>query len=284
MATPHSTPLPAPDVRLTDEVSIPQLGFGLYKVPDADAERIVGTALRAGYRHLDSAALYGNEAGVGRAIAAAVDGGLAREDLFVTSKVWNEDQGYDSTLRAFEATRADLGLEYLDLYLIHWPCPERGLYLETYRALEHLQREGLVRSIGVSNFLPAHLERLLQHADIVPAVNQVELHPWLQQRELRDLHRRLGIVTEAWSPLARGRLLQDPVLERIAAAHAVSVAQVVIRWHLQEGSIVFPKASAPERIAQNADVFGFELAPAEMEAIASADRGFRSGSHPDQVN
>lgn len=176
-STPHSTPLPTEKIRLTDKVSIPQLGFGLYKVPDQDAEQIVGTALRTGYRHLDSAALYGNEAGVGRAIAAAVNDGLAREDLFVTSKVWNEDQGYESTLRAFEATRADLGLEYLDLYLIHWPCPERGLYLQTYRALERLHRDGLVRAIGVSNFQPAHLERLLDHADITPVVNQVELHP-----------------------------------------------------------------------------------------------------------
>ncbi|MCO1337982.1 oxidoreductase [Kocuria polaris] len=283
MASTNASPLPAPAVRLTSSVSIPQLGFGLYKVPEDEAETIVGQALAAGYRHLDSAALYGNEAGVGRAIHTALDGGLAREDLFVTSKVWNDDQGYDATLRAFEATRADLGLEYLDLYLIHWPCAARGLYTETYRALEKLHDDGLVRAIGVSNFQPAHLRHLLESADIVPAVNQVELHPWLQQRELRELHAELGIATEAWSPLARGRLLDDPELTAIAAAHGVSVAQVVLRWHLQEGTIVFPKASAPERMAQNADVFGFTLEEETMHHIAGLDRGFRSGSHPDDV-
>ncbi|MBG6085045.1 aldo/keto reductase [Zhihengliuella flava] len=283
MDSAFTAPLPAAQIRLTEAVSIPQLGFGLYKVPDPEAEQIVGTALGAGYRHLDSAALYGNEAGVGRALSAAMSGGLAREDLFITSKVWNEDQGYESTLRAFDATRADLGLDYLDLYLIHWPCPARGLYLETYRALERLHRDGLVRAIGVSNFQPAHLDRLLQHAEIPPAVNQVELHPWLQQRELRAVHADLGIATEAWSPLARGRLLEDPTLTAIATTHGVSVAQVVIRWHLQEGNIVFPKASAPERIRANADVFDFALSQAELEAIAALERGFRSGSHPDDV-
>jgi len=283
MASTNASPLPTPAVRLTSSVSIPQLGFGLYKVPGDEAETIVGQALAAGYRHLDSAALYGNEAGVGRALRSAFDGGLARDDLFVTSKVWNDDQGYDSTLRAFEATRNDLGLDYLDLYLIHWPCAARGLYVETYRALEKLHDDGLVRAIGVSNFQPAHLRHLLESADVVPAVNQVELHPWLQQRELREVHAELGIATEAWSPLARGRLLDDPELTAIAAAHGVSVAQVVLRWHLQEGTIVFPKASTPERMAQNADVFGFTLEEETMRHIAGLARGFRSGSHPDDV-
>lgn len=283
MASTNASSLPAPAVRLTPSVSIPQLGFGLYKVPGDEAETIVGQALAAGYRHLDSAALYGNEAGVGRALRTAFDGGLARKDLFVTSKVWNDDQGYDATLRAFEATRNDLGLDYLDLYLIHWPCAARGLYVETYRALEKLHDDGLVRAIGVSNFQPAHLRHLLESADVVPAVNQVELHPWLQQRELRELHAELGIATEAWSPLARGRVLEDPELTAIAAAHGVSVAQVVLRWHLQEGTIVFPKASVPERMAQNADVFGFTLEEETMRHIAGLDRGFRSGSHPDDV-
>ncbi|GHC99780.1 aldo/keto reductase [Zhihengliuella salsuginis] len=284
MASAYNQPLTVPMMPLTSDVSIPQLGFGLYKVPGDEAEAIVGQALQTGYRHLDSAALYGNEAGVGRALRAAFDGGLAREDLFVTSKVWNDDQGYDSTLRAFEKTRADLGLEHLDLYLIHWPCPERGLYRETYRALERLHDDGLVRAIGVSNFQPAHLQDLLESADVVPAVNQVELHPWLQQRELREEHAELGIATEAWSPLARGRLLDDPELMRIAAKHGVTVAQVVVRWHLQESNIVFPKASAPERMAQNADVFGFALDADDLHAIPALDRGFRSGSHPDDVN
>ncbi|GAA3712963.1 aldo/keto reductase [Zhihengliuella alba] len=282
----YKQPLPAPLVPLADGVAIPQLGYGLYKVEEA--EELVGHALRAGYRHLDGAALYGNEAGVGRAIGAAIadesEHSPAREDLFVTSKVWNSEQGYESTLRAFERTRADLGLEYLDLYLIHWPCPERGLFVETYRALERLLQDGLVRAIGVSNFQPDHLRTLLDHADVLPAVNQVELHPWLQQRELRAVHEELGIATEAWSPLARGRLLDDPELARLAADHGVSVAQLVLRWHLQEGTIIFPKASTPERMAENADVFGLELDDGALEAIRGLDRGFRSGSHPDQVN
>lgn len=279
----------SPTVPLAHGVAIPQLGYGLYKVPPGDAERLCGEALAAGYRSLDTAAMYGNEEGVGRAVRAATAGGgpsgrLDRTDIFITTKVWNTDQGYDATLRAFDRSQSALGLETVDLYLIHWPCPQRNLYTETYRALVRLREDGRVRAIGVSNFQPEHLRRLVDATGEPPAVNQVELHPWLQQRELRAVHAELGIATEAWSPLARGRVLEDPVLRGIAGAHGVSVAQVVVRWHLAEGNIVIPKASTPGRIRENADVFGFELTEAERERIAGLDRGFRSGSHPDDVN
>lgn len=279
----------SPTVPLARGVAIPQLGYGLYKVPPGDAERLCGEALAAGYRSLDTAAMYGNEEGVGRAVRAATVGGgpsgrLDRAEIFITTKVWNTDQGYDATLRAFDRSQSALGLETVDLYLIHWPCPQRNLYTETYRALVRLREDGRVRAIGVSNFQPEHLRRLVDATGEPPAVNQVELHPWLQQRELRAVHAELGIATEAWSPLARGRVLEDPVLRGIAGAHGVSVAQVVVRWHLAEGNIVIPKASSPERIRENADVFGFELTEAERERIAGLDRGFRSGSHPDDVN
>jgi diketogulonate reductase-like aldo/keto reductase len=279
----------SPTVPLSDGVAIPQLGYGLYKVPPQDAERLAGEAIAAGYRSLDTAAMYGNEEGVGRAVRAALaegatSGRLARGDLFVTTKVWNSDQGYDATLRAFDRSQAALGLDVVDLYLIHWPCPQRDLYVQTYRALEKLLADGRVRAIGVSNFQPEHLRRLVDATGTPPAVNQIELHPWLQQRELRAVHAELGIATEAWSPLARGRVLDDPVLRGIAAAHGVSVAQTVVRWHLEEGIIVIPKASSAERIRENAEVFGFELTDVDRAQIAGLDRGFRSGSHPDTVN
>jgi diketogulonate reductase-like aldo/keto reductase len=278
----------SPTVPLARGVAIPQLGFGLYKVPPEDAERLAGDALAAGYRSLDTAAMYGNEAGVGRAVRRAMSdaraGRLERGELFVTTKIWNTDQGYDAALRAFDRSQAELGLDVVDLCLIHWPCPRRDLYVDTYRALVRLREDGRVRAVGVSNFQPAHLRRLVDAIGEVPAVNQVELHPWLQQHELRALHRELGIATEAWSPLARGHILEDPVLREIAAAHGVSVAQTTIRWHLQEGTIVIPKASSPQRIRENADVFGFALTDEEMARIAALDRGFRSGSHPDDVN
>ncbi|MDQ0261823.1 aldo/keto reductase [Sinomonas atrocyanea] len=278
----------SPTVPLARGVAIPQLGFGLYKVPPEDAERLAGDALAAGYRSLDTAAMYGNEAGVGRAVRRAMSharaGRLERGELFVTTKIWNTDQGYDAALRAFDCSQAELGLDVVDLCLIHWPCPRRDLYVDTYRALVRLREDGRVRAVGVSNFQPAHLRRLVDAVGEVPAVNQIELHPWLQQHELRALHRELGIATEAWSPLARGHILEDPVLREIAAAHGVSVAQTTIRWHLQEGTIVIPKASSPQRIRENADVFGFALTDEEMARIAALDRGFRSGSHPDDVN
>lgn len=285
-----AAPLPAANFEIAPGVQMPQLGYGLYKVPADDAEQLVGLALGAGYRHLDGAAAYGNEAGVGRGLAAAFDTGLSREEVFVTSKVWNTEQGYDRTLRSFDQTLADLGLEQLDLFLIHWPCAERGLFVETYRALKRLHADGRVRAIGVSNFQVPHLEQLLDATEVVPAVNQVELHPWLQQHELRAFHDQHGITTEAWSPLARGHLLDDPTLTDIAkrvgtaAGREVSVPQLVVHWHLQVGNVVIPKASSAERIAANGDVFDFEIDDDTMHEIGAQDRGFRSGSHPDQVN
>ncbi len=276
---------PAPRIELNNGVLMDQTGFGTYKIPDSDAARLASEALEAGYRHLDTAALYGNEAGVGAAVRSFTASGTStRRDLFVTSKVWNTDQGYDSTLRAFDASLARLGLDYLDLYLIHWPCPQRGKFIETYRALEEIYASGRVRAIGVSNFQPAHLEQLLDATGITPAVNQIELHPWLAQHELRRLHDRLGIRTVAWSPLGRGAVLADPVITGIADELGRTPAQVILRWHLDQGNVVIPKASSPERIAGNLDLFSFELTDAQRLAIDGLDRGQRSGSHPDEVN
>ena len=286
----------SPRLSLNNGVLIDQLGFGLYKVPAADAEGLVATALAAGYRHFDTAAMYGNETGVARGISSQLGTGsgsggsgelfpsLSREDVFVTTKVWNDHHGYDATLRAFDDSMVNLGLDYVDMYLIHWPCPRRGLFPETYRALETLYREGRVRAIGVSNFQPAHLDRLLQSAEVVPAVNQIELHPWLQQEELRHKHAELGIRTEAWSPLGRGQVLSDPVIQACAAEHHRTPAQVILRWHMQLGNIAIPKASSEARIRENLDVFGFELSGRDLAAINALDRGQRTGSHPDNVN
>jgi diketogulonate reductase-like aldo/keto reductase len=276
----------SPTVPLARGVAIPQLGFGLYKVPPEDAERVAGDAIAAGYRSLDTAAMYGNEAGVGRAVRRAMSddapsGPLDRTELFITTKIWNTDHGYDAALRAFGRSQAELGLDVVDLCLIHWPCPRRDLYVETYRALIRLREDGRVRAVGVSNFQPEHVRRLLDATGEVPAVNQVELHPWLQQRELRALHAELGIATEAWSPLARGHILEDPVLRGIAEAHGVSVAQVVIRWHLQLQYIVIPKSATPARIAANFDVFDFELSPAELAQISGLNKNARTGPDPD---
>ncbi|MCT9625272.1 aldo/keto reductase [Pseudarthrobacter equi] len=288
----------SPRLSLNNGVLINQLGFGLYKVPPADAAGLVQTALAAGYRHFDTAAMYGNETGVARGISAQLGSpstgisggsgelfpGISREDLFVTTKLWNDHHGYDAALRAFDDSMVNLGLDYVDLYLIHWPCPRKGLFPETYRALETLYREGRVRAIGVSNFQPAHLDRLLQTAEVVPAVNQIELHPWLQQEELRHKHKELGILTEAWSPLGRGQVLADPVIQACAAEHRRTPAQVILRWHMQLGHVAIPKASSEARIRENLDVFGFELSPRDMAALAGLDRGHRTGSHPDNVN
>jgi len=267
-----------PTIALNDGASIPQLGLGVYKVPDDEAETVVATALEAGYRHLDTASFYGNEGGVGRAMRAS---GVPRDEVFLTTKVWNTDHGYDETLRAFDLSLETLGTDHVELYLIHWPAPRQDRYVETYRALERIREEGRARSIGVSNFQVHHLERLLGETGVVPAVDQVEAHPWLQQRELRAFADAHGIVTEAWSPLARGRILDDPTLLRLAEAHGVSTAQVVIRWHLQQGLVVIPKSVTPSRIRSNADVFGFELSDDDLAAIASLDSGQRTGSHPD---
>ncbi|MBD8702904.1 aldo/keto reductase [Frigoribacterium sp. CFBP 13712] len=269
-----------PRVALNDGTTIPQLGLGVYKVADDEAERVVRIALDEGYRHIDTATLYGNEAGVGRAMRAS---GLDRDDVYLTTKVWNTEHGYDETLRAFDESLRLLETDHVDLYLIHWPAASRDRYVETYRALETIRSEGRARSIGVSNFQVPHLERLLGETDVVPVVNQVEAHPWLPQRELRAFGDAHGIVTEAWSPLARGRILDDEVLLGIADRLGVSVAQVVIRWHLQQGLVVIPKSATASRIRSNLDVFGFELDDADLKAIAALESGQRTGSHPDDV-
>ncbi|MEU8882103.1 aldo/keto reductase [Streptomyces hydrogenans] len=274
-------PVRIPTVTLNNGVEIPQLGFGVFQVPDEETTAAVSSALEAGYRSLDTAAIYGNEAGVGKALAAS---GISREELFVTTKLWNADQGHDATLRAFDDSLAKLGLDYVDMYLIHWPTPARDLYKETWKAIEKLVADGRVRAAGVSNFQPDHLKRLIDGADLVPAVNQVELHPGLQQNELRAVHAELGIATEAWSPLAQGAVLGDEAVTVIAGRHDKSPAQVVLRWHLQLGNIVIPKSVTPERIRQNLDVFDFTLTDDEMAALAGLDRDLRTGPHPDQFN
>lgn len=274
----------SPKYLLNNGVSIDVLGFGVYKVPAEECADLVSTALDTGYRTVDTAALYANEEGVGAAIAGAVSGGTAREQLFVTSKVWNTEHGYDSTLAAFDASMDRLGLDYLDMFLIHWPCPERGLFIPTYKALETLYQQGRVRAIGVSNFEAEHLAQLLDACNVVPAVNQVELHPWLPQTTLRALHASLGIATQAWSPLARGSILADPVLAELAAAHGRTTAQIVLRWHVQLGHLVIPKASTVERIQENLHVFDFTLSEPDMARIAALESGRRSGSDPKLMN
>ncbi|MFJ5679728.1 aldo/keto reductase [Streptomyces sp. NPDC093097] len=267
-----------PSIPLNNDVTMPQLGYGVWQIPDEEAFTAVGHALEAGYRSVDTAAIYGNEEGTGRALAAS---GIAREELFVTTKLWNAEQGYDATLRAFDASLAKLGLEYVDLYLIHWPLPARDTYVDTYKALEKIYAEGRAKAIGVSNFLPAHLERLLGETSIVPAVNQIELHPQLQQAESRAFHAKHGIATEAWSPLGQGKgLLTDPTITKIAEKHGKTPAQVVLRWHLQVGNVVIPKSATPSRIRENFDVFGFELDGEDLSAVAGLDSGTRLGPDP----
>lgn len=272
-------PLPvAPLLPLADGSSIPQLGYGLYKVPPPDAARLSLDAIALGYRHLDTAAFYGNEREVGEAVRAAP---VPREELFVTSKVWKDDNGFDETLRAFDDSMARLGLESLDLYLIHWPVPSTDRYVETWRALIRLQHEGRVRSIGVANFHPHHLERIVAETGVAPVVNQVELHPWLPQSRLRAFDAAHGIRTEAWSPLARGRVLGTPLLDQLAAKHGRTPAQIVLRWHVQLGNVVIPKASSAARIRENLDVFGFALDAGDLAAIATLETGERTGRDPD---
>jgi len=269
-------------LQLNNGVTMPQLGLGVWQVPDAEATSVVTEALKAGYRSIDTAAAYGNEGGVGEAIAQS---DVDRDDLFVTTKLWNTDQGYDATLRAFDESLRKLKLDVLDLYLIHWPTPARDLYVDTWKAFVELQKEGRVRAIGVSNFQPAHLRRLIDETGVVPAVNQVELHPYLRQSDLRVFHAEHGIETEAWSPLGQGgELLHDPVVAEIAARHHRSAAQVVLRWHLQLATIVIPKSVTPARIRENIAVFDFELSDEEVAALSTLDRGGRIGPNPDTFN
>ncbi|MBV9821684.1 MAG: aldo/keto reductase [Actinobacteria bacterium] len=268
-----------PTLTMNNGVRIPQLGFGVFLVPDTETRAAVTTALRAGYRHIDTAKLYQNEAGVGAAIA---ESGIARDELFVTTKVWNSEQGYDPAIASFEASLDRLGLDVLDLLLIHWPAPDLDRYVDTWRAFEKLYADGRVRAIGVSNFHPAHLRRLLDETDVVPAINQIELHPLLPQAELRAFHAEHGILTEAWSPLARGgSVLTDPVVTSIADRLGRSPAQVVLRWHIELGTVVIPKSVTPARIAENIDVFDFSLTGDDHRAIAGLETGERIGPNPD---
>ncbi|RJF44080.1 aldo/keto reductase [Actinomyces sp. 2119] len=285
------TGLPADLIPLTHGISpagpstppmIPQLGLGTYKVVDDDAEHVVLAALELGYRHIDTAQMYGNEAGVGRALAASR---LQREELFVTSKLDNPNHRRDDALRSLDATLDALGLDFLDLFLVHWPLAmSAGIDLvDTWRTMIKILDSGRVRAIGVSNYTAEHLHRITEATGVVPAVNQVELHPWLTQESLRSIHERLGIVTQSWSPLGRGQVLQDPVVVQIAQDLKVSPAQVVIRWHLQKGFVVIPKSVHSDRIRTNGDVFGFTLTQEQVAAIDALDRGQRTGSHPDRV-
>jgi 2,5-diketo-D-gluconate reductase A len=268
-----------PRVALRDGRHIAQLGFGVFQVPPEDTAEAVGRALSIGYRHVDTAAAYENETGVGEAVKAS---GLERGDVFVTTKCFNDDHGYEEAGRALRASLDRLEMDFVDLYLIHWPVPSKDRYVETWKAFIDAQEEGLVRSIGVSNFQPAHLERLVEETGVTPAVNQVELHPRLQQAGLRRTHADLGVVTEAWSPLAQGEVLDDPTITEIAEAHERTPGQVVIRWHIQLGNVVIPKSVTPERIAENFRVFDFELSDEEMRAIERLDSGERIGPDPDE--
>lgn len=258
-----------PNITLNDGKTIPQLGFGVWEIPNSSVAKTVVTAIEAGYRSIDTAQGYGNEEGVGQGI---VDSGLPREELFITSKLRTKDQGYDATLKSFMGSLDRLGLDYLDLFLIHWPVPKHNRYSDTWKAFVQLQRDGRIRSIGVSNFLQDHLERIIGDSGVVPAVNQIELHPEFQQRDVRAFHSQHNIAIECYSPLGRGQVLGNDIIGRIAARHGTSPAQVIIRWHVQQGLIAIPKSVRPERIKANIDVFDFALDDEDMAAIATLDK------------
>lgn len=270
-----------PSVPLRDGTSIPQIGFGVWQVPADVVTDATLAAFESGYRHVDTAAVYQNEEGVGEAIRRS---GLARDEIYVTTKCWNADQGYDEAMRAFDTSMGKLGIDEVDLYLIHWQCLEVGKYLDTWRALIAIQESGRARSIGVSNFHEPALRRIIDETGVVPVLNQIELHPWLPQTGMREVDASLGIVTESWSPLASGELLGDPVLAAIGAKHGKSPAQVMIRWHLQLGLVVLPKSVTPARIRENIDVFDFTLDADDLAQIASLESGRRTGPNPDEFN
>ena len=267
-----------PTIALRDDGQIPQLGFGVFQIPPAETAEATTLALQAGYRHIDTAAAYRNEAEVGQAIHAS---GLDRGDVFVTTKCFNDHHGYEQAKHACKESLDRLETGYIDLYLIHWPVPSQDKFVDTWKAFVELQQEGLVRSIGVSNFQPAHLHRIIEETGVTPSVNQIELHPRFQQAGLRREHEDLGIVTEAWSPLAQGAVLDDPEITDIAKAHDKTPGQVVLRWHVQLGNVVFPKSVTPERIEENFDLFDFHLTEEEMGRIEALDAGDRTGPDPD---
>jgi 2,5-diketo-D-gluconate reductase A len=271
-----------PNIRLNNGAvagtEIPQFGFGVFQIPPAETAGAVREAFAASYRHIDTAQMYGNEEGVGEAIK---DSDLSRGEVFVTTKLNNDAHGYNSAISALDESLKKLQLDYVDLYLIHWPLPHQDRYVETWKGFEKLLADGRARSIGVSNFQPAHLDRLAKETDTVPAVNQIELHPLLTQTELREYHAEHGIATEAWSPIAQGEVLGEQTITSLADKYGKSPAQVVLRWHLQVGNIVFPKSVNPDRVRENIDVFDFELADDDMDAIAAMDAGHRTGPDPD---
>ncbi|MGB6408465.1 MAG: aldo/keto reductase [Planococcus donghaensis] len=269
-------------ITLNNGLKMPQLGFGVWQVENDEATKVVAKALETGYTSIDTAMIYTNEIGVGRALQ---DTKIPREDLFITTKVWNTDQGYDNTLRAFDESLNRLGLDYVDLYLIHWPTPEFDTYVETYKALEKLYNDGRVKAIGVCNFEIEHLQRLLDECDVPPVLNQVECHPYLAQTDLKEFCAKHDIFLEAWSPLEQGGdVLKDATITKIAESKEKSPAQVVLRWHLQNNTIAIPKSVTPSRIEENFDVFDFELSDEEMEAINALNKERRNGPHPNEMN
>jgi len=269
-------------VTLNNGLKMPQLGFGVWKVPNEEATSAVLNAIEVGYRSIDTAMIYKNEEGVGKAIRETT---IPREELFITTKVWNSDQGYENTLRAFDESLNRLGLDYVDLYLIHWPTPKFDQYVDTYKALEKLYKEGRTKAIGVCNFDIDHLERILNECEVVPVLNQVECHPYLQQKELKEFCAKHNIYVESYSPLMNGRdVLEDEVIQSIAKTYGKTPAQVILRWHIQEGSIVIPKSVTPSRIKENFEIFDFELNSADMEKIASLDKGLRINSIPSEFH
>src|SRR3954452_22118824 len=268
-------------IELPGEVSIPQFGLGVFQVPPEETTENVTHAIEAGYRHIDTAKAYENEAQVGQAVRAS---GLDRSEFFITTKVFNSDHGYDEATAAIKASLGRLEMEHVDLILIHWPVPSQDRYVETWQALIDAQKAGLARAIGVSNFQPSHLQRIVDETGVTPPVNQIELHPYLTQPGLRREHAERGIVTEAWSPLAQGAVLDDPVITEIASEHGKSAGQVVLRWHTQLGNVVFPKSITPARIEENIDIFDFELSSDELQRIEALDRGHRTGPDPETFN
>lgn len=269
-------------ITLNNGIRIPQLGYGVWKVPNEEAATAVGQALEAGYRLIDTAKIYGNEVGVGEALAAS---DVPREELFITTKVWNSDHGYENTLKAFDESLEKLGLDYVDLYLVHWPTPQYDTYVDTYKALEKIYHDGRAKAIGVCNFEIEHLQRILNECEVKPAVNQVECHPYLQQKELKDFCQEHDILLEAYSPLMNGlKVIEDPIIQEIAKQYGKTPAQVILRWHLQTDVIVIPKTVTPSRLKENIDVFDFELSEADMDKIAALDRNERINSVPSEMN